>query len=230
MEIWRAIFCKTLNWCFECTHGSNEHAEHTWKRYKPFIITPTWRSESLGWRHHTRKLHSRCNMGWWWLSGGYLAEVMDSETGLLQVHLLCSGSGAKTAWQWRDTKSLPVKEAGGRPPIKTHRLWVTFHRAQLLGCDSMPTHYSWRVVCLVCVRVCVTTRRVSLLELCLCMCILLPHCFSASHYLTTLIFIFYAGSLSESSILISSAEGVEKWTCASFLAQIIHREREKHQK
>lgn len=55
MEIWRAIFCKTLNWCFECTHGSNEHAEHTWKRYKPFIITPTWRCESLGWRHHTHK-------------------------------------------------------------------------------------------------------------------------------------------------------------------------------
>lgn len=84
-----------------------------------------------------------------WVGVAWL-KVMDSKTGLLQVHLLCSGSGAKTAWQWRDTKSLPVKEAGGRPPIKTQRLWVTFHRAQLLGCDSMPTHYSWRVVCLVC--------------------------------------------------------------------------------
>lgn len=79
---------------------------------------------------------------------------MDRETGLLQVHLLCSGSGANPAWQWRDTKSLPVEEAGRRPPIKTQRLWVTFHRAQLLRCNSMPTHYSWRVVCLVCV--CVT--------------------------------------------------------------------------
>ena len=167
---------------------------------------------------------------------------MDSKTGLLQLHLLCSGSGAKTAWQWRDTKSLPVKEAGGRPPIKTQRLWVTFHRAQLLGCDSMPTHYSWRVVCLVCAWVCVTTRRVSLLELCVCecmcvcvcvcVCTLLPHyfdCFSSSNYLTTLVVIFYTDSLSESSILISTAEGVEKQTCPSFEAQK-DRDRSKHQK
>ena len=121
--------------------------------FKPFIITPTRRFESLGWCYRTKKSSTKGTgrEDGKFLSAGCLNEVMDSETGRLQVHLLCSGSWAKTAWQWCDTKSLPVKEAGGRPPIKTQRLWVTFHRAQLLGYDSMPTHYSWRVVCLVCV-------------------------------------------------------------------------------
>lgn len=103
------------------------------------------------------------------------------------------------------------------------RLWVTFRRAQLLGCDSMPTHYSWRVVCLVCV---------SQLEGChcwrsVCTC---THCFLTSHYLTTLMVIFYTGSLIECSVLISAGEGVEKWTCASFVAHATDRKgNNKHQ-
>lgn len=51
-------------------------------------------------------------------------------------------------------------------------------------CDSMPNHYSWRVVCLVCVWQCVILRTV---------CTLLLHyleCFPTSHYLTTLTVIF----------------------------------------
>lgn len=34
-------------------------------------------------------------------------------------------------------------------PSNQNRGSVTFHRAKLLGYDSMPTHYFWRVVCLV---------------------------------------------------------------------------------
>lgn len=84
MEIWRSICCKTSNWCFESTHGSNEHGEHTQRWYKPFIITPTWRFESLGWRHHTSctqgagRWEEVCRAQTAWLT-----EVIDRKTGLL---------------------------------------------------------------------------------------------------------------------------------------------------
>lgn len=173
---------------------------------------------------------------------------MDSETGLLQVHLLCSGSGAKTAWQWRDTKSLPVKEAGGRPPIKTQRLWVTFHRGTAAGLRQHANSLFLKG-CLfsVYMSVCHNLKGVTArtLHVCECMwvgvsvcarvseCTQLPHyfdCFSTSNYLTTRIVIFYTGLLSVSSTVISTAEIVEKWISARFVEQITQKERNEHQK
>jgi len=67
--------------------------------FKPFIITPTRRFESLGWCYRTKKSSTKGTgrEDGKFLSAGCLNEVMDSETGRLQVHLLCSGSWAKTA-------------------------------------------------------------------------------------------------------------------------------------
>lgn len=163
---------------------------------------------------------------WWeesrFLRAGWLGEMMDSETGLTQVHLLCSGSGAKIAWQWCDTKSLSVKEAGTRPPIKAQRHWVTFHRAQLVDCDSMPTHYSWRVVCLA--RV--TTRWVSLPELCACVFDNLTAFLPVTVWLIWVI--FYTCSLFEFSI-INTVVGVEKkWTSATFVSHTIKQGKVQH--
>lgn len=143
-----------LNWCFRCTHGSNEHGAVVWAVH--------YHAHAEIWVTWVALPHNKSSGE----GAGRLAEVTDSKAGLLQVHLLCSGSGATSVWQWCDTKSLPVREAAGRPPIKTRRLGETFHRPQLSGCDSMPTHYSWRVVCLACV----ISKGVSLQELCVNVC------------------------------------------------------------
>lgn len=183
MEICRLIRSEMLNGCFENTHGSNYHGEAVWAVH--------YLAHADIWVTSVALTHNKSSGE----GAGRLAEVTDSRAGLLQDRLLCCGSGATSVWQWCDTKSLPVREVAGRPPIKTRRLGVTFHRPQLLGHDSMPAHYSWRVVCLA--RV--ISKGMSLQELCMsvCVCALVrqTHLSHPSQYLTNLEVTFYTDSL-----------------------------------
>lgn len=143
---------KTSNWCFECTHGNNEHGgvvlSHLLSRPRGDLshlggattqkgwMGRRFTSVPLGWGDGQRDRPTTGSPSVPWLWGQRLHDSDETLKAFLSRKL---------------ADVLQSKQ----------RNWVTFRRAQLLGSDRMPTYFFWRLVCLVCV----TAKRLSAAQL-----------------------------------------------------------------
>lgn len=186
--------------------------------FKPFIITPTWRFESLGWRSHTKRLSLRG-----WMGRRFASVLLGWRDG--QRDRPTTGSPS-VQWLWgqrlhdsdETLKAFLSRKLADVLPSK-QRNWVTFRRAQLLGLDRMPTYFFWRLVCLVCVTAkglsAVVWVRVSFTTFLL-----------VTVWLTVVI--FYTGSVLECSVPRSTAVSVENENAAIMWRKEKNKKQNKH--
>lgn len=102
---------------------------------------PQRAARQLGGHHHSQPC-SRCNLGgemlrWWTARHGYY-----------RFTFCAVALGQRPHDSDVTQKALLSKSQADALQSKRKRFLVTLHRAQLLNCDSVPTHCSWNVVCL----------------------------------------------------------------------------------